>query len=100
MSNIKIEENRKLNALKHLYQCSKGKFKIRLIYQNKDYTLFQIKERNFIDKFKLKLNKPWTVYTHTQTEISTYIYIYIQNIIKNIQTTNTSKLKSHWKPIN
>ena len=25
-SNIKIKENRKLNVLKHLYQCSRGKF--------------------------------------------------------------------------
>ena len=51
-SNFKIEENRKLNVSKHLYQCSRGKFNIMPIYQNNDYTLLQIKERNFIDKFK------------------------------------------------
>ena len=56
-SNIKIEENSKLNVSKHLYQCSRGKFYIMPIYQNNDYTLLQIKERNFIDKFKPKLNK-------------------------------------------
>ena len=54
-SNIKIE-NRKLNISKHLYQCSRGKFKIMPIHQT-DYTLLQIKERNFIDKFKPKLDK-------------------------------------------
>ena len=55
--NIKIEENWDLNFSKHLYQCSRGKFKIMPIYQNNDYTLLQIKERNFMDKFQLKLNK-------------------------------------------
>ena len=56
-SNIKIEENRKLNVSKHIYQCSRGKFNIMPIYQNNDYTLLQIKERTFIDKVKPKLNK-------------------------------------------
>ena len=56
-SNIKREENRKLNASKHLYQCSRGQFVIIPIYQTNDYTLLQIKEKNFIDKFKPKLNK-------------------------------------------
>ena len=56
-SNIKIEENRKLNVLKHLYQCSQGKFKIMPIYQTNDYRQVQIKEKNFIDKFKPELNK-------------------------------------------
>ena len=71
-SNIKIEENRKLNVSKHLYQCSRGKFNIMPIYQNNDYTLLQIKERNFIGKFKLKVNKTWTVHTHTK-ELSTLV---------------------------
>ena len=53
-SNIKIEENRKLDVSKHLYQCSRGKFKIMPIYQNNDYTLLPIKVRHFIDKFKPK----------------------------------------------
>ena len=39
-SNIKIEGNKKLNVLKHLYQCSWGKFEIMRIYQNNDYMLF------------------------------------------------------------
>ena len=56
-SNIKIEENRKLSVSKHLYQCSRGKFEIMPIYQTNDYTLLQIKEKNFIDKFKPKLIK-------------------------------------------
>ena len=55
--NIKMEENRKLNVLKHLYQCSQGKFKMMPIHQTIDYTPFQIKEKNFTDKFKSKLNK-------------------------------------------
>ena len=61
--NIKIEENRKLNVSKYLSQCNRGKFYIMPIYQNNDYTLLQIKERNFIDKFKPKLNKTWTLHT-------------------------------------
>ena len=36
-SNIKIEENRKLNVSKHLYLWSRGKFNIMPIYQNNDY---------------------------------------------------------------
>ena len=41
--------------------------------------LLQIKERNFIDKFKPKLNKIWTVHTpnknkETHIRIRTYIY--------------------------
>ena len=55
--NFKIEENRKLNVLKHLYQSSRGKFKIMPIYQTNDYTLLPIKKKNFIDEFKPKLNK-------------------------------------------
>ena len=62
-SNIKIEENRKFNVSKNLYQCNWGKFDIMPINQNNDYTLLQIKERNFIDKFKPKLNKTWTIHT-------------------------------------
>ena len=31
-SNIKIKENRKLNVSKHLYECSRGEFKIMPIY--------------------------------------------------------------------
>ena len=63
-SNIKIEENRKLTVSKHLYQCNQGEFKIMPLYQNNDYTLLQIKENNFIDKFKPNLNKTWIIHTH------------------------------------
>ena len=56
-SNIKITRNRKLNVSKHLYKCSQGKFKVKPIFQTKDYTIHQIKEKNFIVKFKLTLNK-------------------------------------------
>ena len=41
------------------------------MYQNNDYTLLQIKEKNFINKFK-PLNC-----THTKMEINIRIYIYI-----------------------
>ena len=56
-SNIKITENRKLNVLKNLYQWIQCKFKIMPLYQTNDYTLLQIKEKNFIDRFKPKLNE-------------------------------------------
>ena len=75
-NNIKIEENRKLNVSKQIYQCSEGKFNIMPIYQNNDYTLLQIKERNFIDKFKPKLKKH-EPYTHTNGNKHTHTYIYI-----------------------
>ena len=49
------------------------------IYQTIDYTLLQIEEKKFIDKFKPKLNKTWIIHTHKwkQTYIDMYIYIYI-----------------------
>ena len=53
-----------LNVSKYLYQCSRGKLKIMPIYQNNDYIVLQIKERNLIDKFKPKLYKTSTVHTH------------------------------------
>ena len=53
---IEIEENRKLNVSKYLYECSQGEFKIMPIYQMNDNALLQIKEK-FIDRFKPKLNK-------------------------------------------
>ena len=61
-SNIKITENRKINVSKHLYE---GEFKIMPIYQTKAYTLLQIKEKKFIDRFKQNMNKTWITYTHT-----------------------------------
>ena len=47
-----------------LYQWSQGKFKIMPIYQTNNYTLLWIKEKNFMDKFKPKLNKIWILHTH------------------------------------
>ena len=43
-SNIKLPENRKLNAFKYLHKCSNGIFKTMSIYQTNDYTLLQIKK--------------------------------------------------------
>ena len=45
-SSIRIEENRKLDVLKHLYQSSRVKCKIMPIHQTSDFTLLQIKEKN------------------------------------------------------
>ena len=75
-SNIKIEENRKLNVSKHLYQCSLSKFKIMPICQMKDYMVLLIKEKNLIDKFKQKLNKTWIIHTHKWKKKILYIYIH------------------------
>ena len=57
-------------------QCSRGKFNIMPIYQNNGYTLRQINERTFTDKFKPKLKKNMN-HTHTKTDINIHIYIYI-----------------------
>ena len=54
--NIKTE-NRKINVSKHLIKSSQGEFKMMHTYQTNDYTLLQIKEKKFKDKFKPKLNK-------------------------------------------
>ena len=78
-SNIKI--NRKLKVSKHLYEWSQGVCKIMPIYQTNDYTLLQIKEKKFINRFKPKLDKTEITHTHTHTHTHTngnkYIYIYI-----------------------
>ena len=34
------------------------------LYQTNDYRLLRIKENNFKDKFKPKLNKTWIINTH------------------------------------
>ena len=53
------------------------------LYQTNDYMLLQKKEKNFIDKFKPKLNKTCIIHTHTNGNI----YIYIQkNLKKHIRT--------------
>ena len=84
-SNIKIEENRKLNVLKHLCKCSQGKFKIIPIYQKNDYMLPQIKEKKFIDKSKPKLNETWIIHTHTnKKKTNKHIHVYIHTQIKKI----------------
>ena len=58
------------------------------IYQMNNYILFQIKENNFIDKSKPKLNKTWIVHTQTNGNKDTYI---------NTQNLKT-QFKSHWQP--
>ena len=47
------------------------------IYQTNEYTLLQIKEKKFIDKFKLKLNQTWIIHSHTQIDTNIYRYAYI-----------------------
>ena len=47
------------------------------IYQSNDYTLFPIKEKKFIDKFKPKLNKTWIIHTQKLTQIYIDMDIYI-----------------------
>ena len=42
---------------KHLYKCGNGMFKTMPIYQTNDYTLLQIKEKNFMESFKPTLNR-------------------------------------------
>ena len=55
-NDIKLPENRKLYASKHLYQCNNRIFKIIPIYQTDDDPFLQIYEKDFIDKFKPTLN--------------------------------------------
>ena len=75
-SDIKIEENRKLNVSKHLYQCNRGKFRIMPLCQTNDYTLFQITEKYFNDKMETHTHTHTHIlYTHTHTHI--YIYMFI-----------------------
>ena len=81
-----------------LYQCSRGKFKIMPIYQTNNYTLLQIKEKNFIDKFKPKLNKTWIVHTCTNgnKHTHTYIYIYLKKHIRTLrERITTSEIRNH-----
>ena len=56
------------------------------IYQTNDYTLFLIKEKYFIDKFKTKLNKTSIVHTNgsKHTNLSIYLSIYLHN--NNLKT--------------
>ena len=51
------------------------------IYQTNDYTLFQIKEKYFIDKFKSKLNKTCTVHTHTHIHTHTHTHTHMETNI-------------------
>ena len=44
-TNIKLLDNGKLCAFKHLYECNKGNSKIIPIYQINDYSLLLIKEK-------------------------------------------------------
>ena len=56
-SNIKIEINRKSFVSKHIFECSHGLSKIMPIFQTDSYSLPQIKEKDFIEKYKPTLNK-------------------------------------------
>ena len=56
-SNIKIEIIKKLFVSKHIYECSHGLFKAMPIFQKDNYNLLQIKEKDFIEKYKSTLNK-------------------------------------------
>ena len=101
-NNIKITENRKLSVSKHLYECSHGELKIMSIYQTNDYTLLQIKEKKFIDKFKPNLNKTRIIHTHTHTHTHTngqkihrYIYIYIYTRTKIISKNDYQYIPNH-----
>ena len=42
---------------KHIFECSHGLFKTVQIFQRDNYNLLQIKENDFIEKYKLTLNK-------------------------------------------
>ena len=53
------------------------------IYQTNDYTLLQTKEKNFMGKFKPKLNKTGITHTQMETNIYTDVYIYTH---KNLET--------------
>ena len=55
-NHIKSETNRKLFVSKHIFECGK-KFEIIPIYQNHDYNLLLLKERDFISKYTPSLNK-------------------------------------------
>ena len=56
-SNIKLPQNRVLFVSKHIFECSKGNFKVMPIYQTDDYSMITIKEQSFIDKHKPMLNR-------------------------------------------
>ena len=56
-SNIKIEINRKLFVSKHSFECCYGLFKTMPIFQTDNYNLLQIKEKDFVEKYKPTLNK-------------------------------------------
>ena len=56
-SNIKLPQNRILFVSKHIFECSKGNFRVMPIYQTDDYSMITIKEQNFIDRFNPLLNR-------------------------------------------
>ena len=61
--NLNKKKSQKKNiSNKQVHTTSKKSQK--KIYQTNKYTLLQIKENDFIDKFKPKLNKTWTLLTH------------------------------------
>ena len=56
-SNIKIEINWKLFVSKYIFEYSHGLFKTMPIFQTGNYNLIQIKEKDFIEKYKPTINK-------------------------------------------
>ena len=48
---------RKLFVSKHIFECCHGLFKTMPIFQTDNYHVQQIKEKDFIEKYKLTLNK-------------------------------------------
>ena len=59
------------------------------IYKTNDHTTLQVKEKNFIDKFKPTLNKTSIIHSHKWKQTYVYMFIYTKiiskkNIIKSI----------------
>ena len=65
------------------------------IHQKNNYTQLEIKENNFIDELKLKLNKTWILHTHKWRQTNIYIQTHTQKISRH---TFTEKSDYEWKP--
>ena len=95
-SNIKLPEISKLYISKNRYECSKGNFKTMLIYQTDANLLLQMKEKNFMDRFKSAFNSQrLRTQTRTQTDLFKNISTYgVKWILTHIKLT-----QCHWKNI-
>ena len=65
------------------------------IYQTNDYTLLQIKEKNFLDKFKSMLNKTWIIQNTNQNK-HTHICIYTPHTQINRKKYLPVNFKPHY----